>query len=788
MTIRTNDTQMKERIFPLQAGVPYKNRNGERVVLEVRNGALHDPATGYMYSDTHGYVFSNRMEDKDIVDFHIEEGIWRMQNGYEIELRLGDNWDYPWRGYRPHTDTFAYAFSREGYYYSDCAYSEWDIVGYVARTVVNEPDGFLHTGYWRREDCRITYLTYRNGVFKDTLGNEYLPELNGRMCGESRRKGDLIAPVTEQEYNDWMKNFDTATWYDFVKDGLIALSSGELVEIPPAWQEFVQTWADLIHTQEMSEDILYDYRVVDAMRTFPNEVQFRVEQLYLRCLWQTQSKGTPLYEVCKENTVPLFRLEDGKVRVINVSCKMIAGGQYYADVPPRFHNPRYILQWHNKHYTDSPARGCTFNPLTNWQAEMEREVEGRVKNGDYTPMPDDFPNKWGTGVHISTQNANLLAYYPTFRHWQRRVPQQIKAGRYIRQYFPQYSDDEVRRYAAEIGSGELKFYSKWEDMLKAYQALDNDGIVSSCMSKDCWGLLHPLMVYDNSDVELAVLYKGDKPVARALYNKQNKHFPMVYGQWEKMEIALRNAGFIHGSLCGAKIRRLPRWLSDSKIYEANITRDNLDLDNLGQFDRDADELLLPYIDHKRELDRSHNCSTSVNVYDDHIVIQYGGRYEANNHDIACISLSNGDRCRCEHCDNRMDEDDQYWLEADEMNVCRDCFDHNAVEVYAGRYRSFYALEGTADRNYVFVERAGRWYSEPCVASDAGYCYSEEDGEWYHEDDCVYVEELEDYVHTSEIGKTIMWDEVDGEYVTTEVYNEREAERNAEAEREQQEAA
>ena len=420
-----------------------------------------------------------------------------------------------------------------------------------------------------------------------------------------------------------------------------------------------------------------------------------------------------------------------------------------------------------------PSR--TYNPLCNMYAEMERVTLAKLKSGEYKPVPDGFKTKWGTGVHMSTQNPELLAYFPTLRHWQRRVPQQIRAGRYLRQCFPNMHDDEIRRMSALCSGGELKFYSRWQDMLKAYKQLSDDGIVSSCMSDDKWGDMHPLMVYDNSDVELAVLYIDGSPVARALYNKQNKYFPMIYGQWEKMEQALYKAGFTHSSMCGAKIRKLPRYVS--------IDRSEIDLDTIWEH-ACGNTILMPYIDHERALDRSHNCSTRVYLNGDHVVISYdNGTHDANDHSDAIMGE---ERCTCDHCDDAVDEDDTSWVDADEMRVCPHCFRSYVVDVFTSRRSSFTALEDTARDNFIYIEGLDRWVEDTSAANEFGYYWSEFASEYIHEDYLVWVDSEDDWYPDSEIGKTIVWDEEQSVYMLKEDYEALMAEREKEAEEDEEE--
>ena len=513
--------------------------------------------------------------------------------------------------------------------------------------------------------------------------------------------------------------------------------------------------------------------------------------------WNGNPRSAVVTTVYPENdfrTYPVLAEEhhthaDGTTEVMYHS--MTRDGYYYSDRDPASSDFMGILvgglSYENTRYTQVYKRRqpiepqVTVNLLTNWYEEIDRVVLAKIKSGEYE-LPDDFPYKLGTGVHVSTQDRNLLAYYPTLRHWQRKVPMQIKPGRYLRQFYPDWSDDRVRTTAALIGDGELKFYSHWYDIFKAYRDLDINGIVSSCMSKDDWGQVHPLMVYHQSDVELAVLYKGGRPVARALYNKKNKHYPMIYGQWENMKVALDAAGFKHASLDGARIRKLPRYYRDSLPDFETVNVNDLHMGMSG----DNDCILLPYIDHKRELDRSGQCSTRVNIDDDHIVIQYDGRWEANNYSGAYVYVSDEkERCSCENCGSNEDsEEDGYYLDRQGIWICSHCYDTDTVRLYTHYNQYEVVTRDFAEDRGIYIDAADRYYSDHDAANSAGYVWSEVNSDWYDSDDAVWVEEEGDFYHVDDIGKWIVYDDVAEEYVTKETYEERLAER----EQETQEAA
>ena len=416
----------------------------------------------------------------------------------------------------------------------------------------------------------------------------------------------------------------------------------------------------------------------------------------------------------------------------------------------------------------------TTNPITNWEYLADVRTAARIRSGDYQALPLDFPNVPRTGAHVSTNDPHLIAYYPTERHVLSDKAQQIKPGRFLRRYFPEKSDDWVREKSAIMAPSELRFYEDWEDMFKIYRELADSGVVSSCMSSDNWGgVVHPLMVYHDSDVALAALYVQGKPVARALYNKNNKHYPMIYGQWEKMKVALDNAGFVHGSLCGAKIRKIAFNQPTNNRGEVNLY-DNHTHD---------DELLMPYIDYKRALDRSGACCTSVDVYDSYVVINHDGEYEANRYEEGYIDLSNSYRRCCELCGDRYDADDGYWLDREEIEICPSCYrSSNVVSVIGDRRRDDVACTYEfAVSNYIYIDCAERWYIDSEAAYEAGYAFCDWDNEWYPEEDLVYIEDNDTYYPISEEGSEFFLDSETLQYISADEHERRQAEEEQEQE-------
>jgi len=400
--------------------------------------------------------------------------------------------------------------------------------------------------------------------------------------------------------------------------------------------------------------------------------------------------------------------------------------------------PEGLQEWlhkHGVHYdcgvrtlTDGYACLRTQRGLVSLEEWCEIRTEFRILRTEYEAIPEEFPACPGLGVHISTKDRGMLAIYPDHRHILRDVPLKIKPGRYLKRYFPGMSDDEIRVAAAMIGGENyLTFHSTFEEMLEVYSELHEAGIVSSCMSADDWSDdEHPLRVYHNSDVELAVLRNPiNKALSRALYNKVTREFPMVYGNWEKMEVAMEAAGFTHGSLDGARI-------------------------NYIEHPKHRGCLVMPYIDGHRALDRSEYNSTSIRVdYDcETVIIDDDG-------DIKCDSTSGRVELRelstCDCCNERFDEDDliPVGMEGEER-VCRSCLSNNYILVNH-RHGYFYAHDSylsdciCAGDEYYYDERDAR---------AAGFVWADYDDEWISEDDAITLEGGET-AHYDNVGHSVL---------------------------------
>jgi hypothetical protein len=420
------------------------------------------------------------------------------------------------------------------------------------------------------------------------------------------------------------------------------------------------------------------------------------------------------------------------------------------------------------HFNDSDCNSALgmdiieyVKPVSKEEVENFKWFLARLVGREYTAVAGKFPIAWNTGAHVSTTEPNLLAYFPTQKHWDNKVPQKIKAGRYLKKYFPDMSDDEIRQKANLLTGGHrtLKVLTHWYDMFVAYRTLDVNGIVSSCMTKDCWRPVHPLMVYHESDVVLVVMYEDDEPKARALTNKHTKEFNIIYGQWERMLPMLEKAGYTHGSLDGAKINKLQR-------YPSGVGWDDLKESIEAIRTTEYSNILMPYIDGHRDHSRSSHNSSSIDMHADYCQIHQHGDYNANDHENAMVGADNAEMC--EVCEEDYPYGDGYYLEWEGITVCEHCYRNNTESVIThvsatrGNSREVVTEEYARD-NCTYVDEATEWYMSTDIANQAGWVYSDYHDCWMDKDDCVHMEDG-DWISADEEGIVFTYDEEESEYV------------------------
>jgi hypothetical protein len=167
------------------------------------------------------------------------------------------------------------------------------------------------------------------------------------------------------------------------------------------------------------------------------------------------------------------------------------------------------------------------------------------------PIPDHF-------VHISKRDATKVSYTQNADKGERDIqaPPQ-RPGRYLTQFYKdKLTEQEIRRWATMIDrAGQVHFAKTPDEVEKVYV----DG-PSSCMSHGLSEFAapeHPSRVYGDSDIQIAYIYNSSGNIsARCTVWPEKKRMGRIYGDECRLNDMLQELGYSHGSLEGAKIRRI----------------------------------------------------------------------------------------------------------------------------------------------------------------------------------------------------------------------------------------
>lgn len=190
----------------------------------------------------------------------------------------------------------------------------------------------------------------------------------------------------------------------------------------------------------------------------------------------------------------------------------------------------------------------------------EMRERWRLLNGDYTRVPwdgklDPIPGHY---VHISQRDATKVSYTQNTDKGERDIqsPPQ-RPGRYLTQFYKdKLTEQEIRRWATMIDrAGQVHFAKTPDEVEEVY--INGP---SSCMSHNLSEFAapeHPSRVYGNSDIQIAYIYNSNGHIsARCTVWPEKKRMGRIYGDECRLQDMLTEMGYSHGSLEGAKIRRI----------------------------------------------------------------------------------------------------------------------------------------------------------------------------------------------------------------------------------------
>jgi hypothetical protein len=186
-----------------------------------------------------------------------------------------------------------------------------------------------------------------------------------------------------------------------------------------------------------------------------------------------------------------------------------------------------------------------------------------------------FLNPWHF-VHISPRDPAFIRFTPDAKAWERDIPVETTIAKYMRKYFPQLNDFQLREIADlhKINCLEdgVEFFTKLEDMVRVYR----DG-PAACMSKHdahYGSHVHPLAPYvDMPGVKLAVMRTGGAVAGTQSYGARafvvekpdgTKNWIRIYGS-PLLKTRLEARGYTPGNWRDMKVKKIPALDRDGAV-------------------------------------------------------------------------------------------------------------------------------------------------------------------------------------------------------------------------------
>jgi hypothetical protein len=413
--------------------------------------------------------------------------------------------------------------------------------------------------------------------------------------------------------------------------------------------------------------------------------------------------------------IALRLLREGKKRVVN---RMVA----YID-----HNGR-IDAYNDAYRSDLAPR--------NWHRDLQ--LRFRLHPAVDKLLADHRPLDWQQLVleypHQAESDRNRVAYTQNERKGEDNIQTVTSLGKYLTRHFPQLPDHEIRNTVASYSVVGCRVVHTIAEMINVLAHGPH-----SCMRWNDGHMdidKHPYKVYDpRLGWGMAVREEGGEIIGRALVYERDdiKCFVRTYqkpsnaGNYsqadDNLNAWLRDQGYDHHS----------DWEGCYMAYYP--------------YGRHSDKPLAPYLDGScKDVDIVERDGVKM------LLVTEDGQYHFENTDGDCAD--NEDRNVCADCNDRIDEDDGYWVGADEEEiVCSSCCDHNYYYAYGRRGRQYYVHES----NIVTVGD----YNYDVDHLDDNSILTLHDGEYAHNDDAVFVESEGEYYAADD--DEVCYDDVNERY-------------------------
>lgn len=348
-------------------------------------------------------------------------------------------------------------------------------------------------------------------------------------------------------------------------------------------------------------------------------------------------------------------------------------------------------------------------------------------------------------IHLSTDDINQIAYYPTLKHMREGREVRTRLGRYLTKYQHALSltESDIKNMA-EKHSANMRARGGWSvdfvahdderGWLDVYASPD----VTSCMQNE-----EAVRIYahEKSVLRLAHVKAGEKIIARCIVRDDGdaKGWLRVYPDPN---------GYAEG-----------RYLLDYLKTNGYDKQTNLDGALLQYIQTNNGSIVCPYIDY------GNNGDQSVSV-----VYREGKEYlEVGGGDLSATETSgyvNDNTRSCDACGDDVDEENITHIDHDGYDVCDCCRDNNYTWAFGRRYEDYfpedecievngnmYWVDTIENHNISKCDHDGEYYEND-------YLVPTYDGT-YHQDYVVSIDRANDgndfvymdYVHTLSDGTT-----------------------------------
>lgn len=354
-----------------------------------------------------------------------------------------------------------------------------------------------------------------------------------------------------------------------------------------------------------------------------------------------------------------------------------------------------------------------------------------VENYMHTEHPDTLYESYSRSqllhnLHVSLHDANLIAYYPTLKHYREGREVRTRLGAYLTKYADSFGLDQttiktlVDRYNAVLrGRTGWRVEFIEHDDEQGWVDVYDSSKVSSCMQGET-----AVRVYAHEHSELRLAYvkdSNDDVIARCIVrddpNGDRTGWLRVYPEPSNaaegrflLDYLTANGYANRTHLNGALLQCIPSRYSNAYVC--------------------------PYLDYGSGGDQTVS-----------FVYKHGKEFlECGGGDISAANTNGyteeqGQECDC--CGERFSEDDMTYVESTEQTVCENCLGSNFTYAYGrSSYQEYFpeddCIRCLSDREWYVRDHADRHDVYQCEYTD----------EWYHIDDMVSTSR--GYVHVDEV--------------------------------------